>query len=127
MQAIDNKVLSRIQGLGRGAVVIPSRFSDLGSRQAIDVSLHRLARRGTIRRNCPRGSSTVKHKPQAKLRGGGGECPSRAEREIATLAAGVSGVEIGVRPPAVSADAGRLGNGRRGRLDEHFGWGLTAA
>ena len=50
MQSIDNKILSRIYGLGRGTVLIPSRFSDLGSRQAIDLALHRLARRGTIRR-----------------------------------------------------------------------------
>ena len=33
-----------------GAVFVPADFLDLGSRDAIDVALHRLARKGTIRR-----------------------------------------------------------------------------
>jgi Family of unknown function (DUF6088) len=49
-QSIDSQVLARIRGRGRGAVLVPGDFLDVGSRQAIDVILHRLARKGTIRR-----------------------------------------------------------------------------
>lgn len=49
-QSIDNKVLSRIHGRGRGSVHVPADFLDLGSRQAIGLALHRLAKKGTIRR-----------------------------------------------------------------------------
>jgi hypothetical protein len=49
-QSIDSRVLARIRAWGRGAVCVPSDFLDLGSREAIDVALHRLARKGTIRR-----------------------------------------------------------------------------
>lgn len=49
-QAIDDKVLNRIYGFGRGAVFTPARFLDLGSRSAIDKALSRLTQAGTIRR-----------------------------------------------------------------------------
>ena len=49
-QSIDSRLLSRIRGRGRGAVIVPGDFLDLGSRQAVDVTLHRLAKKGTIRR-----------------------------------------------------------------------------
>lgn len=49
-QSIDNKVLSRIYGRGRGSVYVPSDFLDLGSRQAVGLVLHREAKKGTIRR-----------------------------------------------------------------------------
>ena len=49
-QSIDSKVLARIHGLGHGSVFVSSDFLDLGSREAIDIALHRLARKGTIRR-----------------------------------------------------------------------------
>jgi hypothetical protein len=49
-QSIDSKILVRIQRLGRGSVFVPSDFVDLGSREAVDLALHRLARKGTIRR-----------------------------------------------------------------------------
>src|SRR4051794_25407411 len=49
-QTIDSKLLARIRGRGRGAVLVPGDFLDLGSRQAVDVTLHRLAKKGTIRR-----------------------------------------------------------------------------
>src|SRR3954451_3276254 len=48
-QSIDSKLLARIRGRGRGSVLVPGDFLDLGSRQAVDVTLHRLARKGTIR------------------------------------------------------------------------------
>jgi hypothetical protein len=50
VQSIDSRLLARIQGRGRGAVLVPGDFLDLGSRQAVDVTLHRLAKKGTIRR-----------------------------------------------------------------------------
>ena len=46
--------------MGMGAVFSPSTFLELGSRWAVDIALHRLARRGSIRRlarglyDCPR-------------------------------------------------------------------------
>lgn len=49
-QAIDSKILASIQGRGRGYVFVPTDFLGIGSREAVDVALHRLARQGTIRR-----------------------------------------------------------------------------
>lgn len=49
-RSIDAKILARIRRLGRGAVLVPGDFLDLGSRQAVDLTLHRLAKKGTIRR-----------------------------------------------------------------------------
>src|ERR1700677_2153466 len=49
-QAIDSRILATIHGRGRGSVFVPADFLTLGSREAIDVALHRLARKGTIRR-----------------------------------------------------------------------------
>src|SRR5271155_2818631 len=49
-QSIDYRLLATIHGRGRGSVFVPADFLDLGSREAIDIVLHRLARKGTIRR-----------------------------------------------------------------------------
>lgn len=49
-QSIDSMILASIRKRGRGAVFVPADFLDLGSREAVDVSLHRLARQETIRR-----------------------------------------------------------------------------
>lgn len=49
-QSTDSRMLARIRSLGRGAVFVSADFLDLGSREAIDIALHRLARKGTIRR-----------------------------------------------------------------------------
>ena len=49
-QSIDSKVLARIRGKGMGSVHVPVDFLDLGSREAIDLALHRLAKKGVIRR-----------------------------------------------------------------------------
>lgn len=49
-QSIDSRILAAIHGHGRGSVFVPADFLDLGSREAVDVALHRLARKGTIRR-----------------------------------------------------------------------------
>jgi len=50
MQSIDSKILSRIYGRRKGCVVTPGDFLDLGSRQAVDLALHRMAKKGTLRR-----------------------------------------------------------------------------
>lgn len=49
-QSIDSKILAAIHRRGRGCVFVPADFLDIGSREAVDVVLHRLTRKGTIRR-----------------------------------------------------------------------------
>lgn len=49
-ESIENKVISRVYGKGRGWSFSRIDFSDLGSADAIDQSLSRLARAGRIRR-----------------------------------------------------------------------------
>lgn len=49
-QSIDDKIINRIYGVGRGGVFTPNYFLDLGSRDAVDKSLSRLTSKGTIRR-----------------------------------------------------------------------------
>jgi hypothetical protein len=49
-QSADSRIHYAIRGKGRGSVFVPADFLDMGSREAVDVSLHRLARNGTIRR-----------------------------------------------------------------------------
>jgi len=49
-QALDSTVLATIHCRGRGAVFVPADFLPIGSREAVDLALHRLARKGTIRR-----------------------------------------------------------------------------
>lgn len=49
-QAIDSRIVAAIRSRGRGAVFVPADFLELGSREAVDVALHRLLRQGTIRR-----------------------------------------------------------------------------
>lgn len=48
-QTVQNKVLSRIYGKGRGWVFTPNHFLDLGTRKATDMALSRLRDAGTIR------------------------------------------------------------------------------
>jgi len=50
MQSIEDKIVSRIYGRGRGWAFSQKDFSQLGRREAIDVSLYRLKKKGTIRR-----------------------------------------------------------------------------
>jgi hypothetical protein len=50
MQSIDSSILNRIYGTGKGSVFTPGRFLDIGSRDAVDKALSRLAKKGTIRR-----------------------------------------------------------------------------
>src|ERR1700686_2951930 len=49
-KSVDSRILASIHSRGRGSVFVPSDFLDLGSREAVDLALHRLARKGTIRR-----------------------------------------------------------------------------
>src|SRR5690242_14245201 len=49
-QSIEKNILALIQDRGRGSVFVPGDFLDLGSREAVDLALHRLTRKGTIRR-----------------------------------------------------------------------------
>jgi hypothetical protein len=49
-QAIDSRIVAAIHRRGRGSVFVPTDFLDIGSREAVDVALHRLVRQGTIRR-----------------------------------------------------------------------------
>lgn len=50
MQSIDDKLISRIYGRGRGSLFTPNDFLDIGGRAALDKALSRLAAKGTIRR-----------------------------------------------------------------------------
>lgn len=49
-QSTDSRILASIHSHGRGHVFVPSDFLDIGSREAVAIALHRLARKGTIRR-----------------------------------------------------------------------------
>jgi hypothetical protein len=49
-QSIDTKITYRIRGKGRGSVHVPGDFLDLGSREAVDLVLHRLVNKGVLRR-----------------------------------------------------------------------------
>jgi hypothetical protein len=50
MESTENKVINRIYGKGRGWSFSRIDFSDLGSIEAIDQSLSRLAKKGQVRR-----------------------------------------------------------------------------
>lgn len=50
MSTIQNTILDRIRRQGRGKVFTPKDFLDLGSRDAADQSLSRLAKAGEIQR-----------------------------------------------------------------------------
>ena len=49
-KSTDYHIVKYINDLGHGAVFVPTDFLNLGSRQAVDIVLHRLVRKGTIRR-----------------------------------------------------------------------------
>jgi len=49
-KSIDYQVLESIRTRGHGAVFVPTDFLGLGSRQAIDIVLHRFVQKGLIRR-----------------------------------------------------------------------------
>jgi hypothetical protein len=49
-QSIDSKMLHRIRRRGPGSVHVPNDFLDIGSREAVDLALHRFVKKRTIRR-----------------------------------------------------------------------------
>jgi hypothetical protein len=49
-RSIELKTLGRVRGKGRGWVFSPHDFAGMGSRAAVDLALHRLLLKGTIRR-----------------------------------------------------------------------------
>lgn len=49
-EAIDAQILDVLRRWGRGSVFVPTDFLNIGSREAVDVALHRLVRQGSIRR-----------------------------------------------------------------------------
>ena len=49
-KSIDSRVHTAIRSRGRGSVFVPTDFLEIGSREAVDITLHRLARKGIIRR-----------------------------------------------------------------------------
>ena len=49
-RSIESLILAVIKRQGRGSVFVPSDFLSLGSREAVDVVLHRLVKKGTLRR-----------------------------------------------------------------------------
>jgi hypothetical protein len=65
-QLLEQKILSRIYGSGRGWAFSQSDFADLGPRSTIDSTLHRREREGVIRRvirgiyDYPRHSSALR-------------------------------------------------------------------
>ena len=50
MPSIDQNIVSRIEQRGRGTCFTPKAFLDLGSSEAVRITLHRLVKRGFIRR-----------------------------------------------------------------------------
>ena len=48
--SVETSLLRSIRSRGRGSVWVPSDFLRLGSREAVDIALHRLVKRGVIRR-----------------------------------------------------------------------------
>jgi predicted transcriptional regulator of viral defense system len=50
MQSIENNMFKKISGHGKGWAFSPKDVSPLASREAVDRALHRLEKKGTIRR-----------------------------------------------------------------------------
>lgn len=50
MESIAGNIHKRIVKHGKGCVFTPADFLDLGSRQAVDLAIHRLVKKGILRR-----------------------------------------------------------------------------
>jgi len=48
--SVDQRILAAVKRRGEGSVFVPTDFLALGSRRAVDVALHRLVKRGAVRR-----------------------------------------------------------------------------
>lgn len=77
-QSIDVRILAAIHGRGRGSVIVPADFLKIGSREAIDTALFRLARKGTIRRLARGVYDFPKHHPELGLLSPSAEAVARA-------------------------------------------------
>jgi len=49
-KSIESRVFAAIRSRGRGSVFVPADFLEIGSREAVDITIHRLVGKGTIRR-----------------------------------------------------------------------------
>jgi Family of unknown function (DUF6088) len=49
-KSVDSQILAAIKVKGYGTVFVPMDFLNLGSREAVDIVLHRLVQKGIIRR-----------------------------------------------------------------------------
>src|ERR1700722_3764709 len=83
-QTVEERIVSRIYGNGRGWGFSPADFADLGTRSAVDQTLNRREKEGLIRRvirgvyDYPRHSNFLKGKSQPRRRS---SCP-RAGAEV---------------------------------------------
>lgn len=50
MQTIEESIIKRVRGRGRGSAVTPTDFLDLGARAAVDQAMSRLARKNLLTR-----------------------------------------------------------------------------
>ena len=50
MPSVEQSIVGRMETRGRGACFTPKAFLDLGSPEAVRIALHRLLKRGLIRR-----------------------------------------------------------------------------
>ncbi|MFN0076326.1 MAG: DUF6088 family protein [Prosthecobacter sp.] len=50
MKSLENEILKRLRGRGRGTAACPADFLNLGSRAAVDQVLSRLVKKGTLER-----------------------------------------------------------------------------
>jgi hypothetical protein len=50
MQTLEDKVIAKIYGRGRGWAFTPKEFASLGDARSVGMALTRLTRKGTIRR-----------------------------------------------------------------------------
>ena len=65
--SVESRIAHRVGKRGRGAVFIPADFLDLASRQAVDLALHRLVKKGTFRRLARGLYDYPKHHPELGL------------------------------------------------------------
>jgi hypothetical protein len=100
MLAVQDQILARIRSAGRGKVFTSKDFLDLGSRDAIDQALSRLARAGEIQRL----GRALYHFPQLNERLGIAITPD--SDEIAEALARQTGSRIA---PSGAMAANRLG------------------
>ena len=111
--SIESRIARRVEKRGRGAVFIPTDFLDLGSRQAIDLALHRLVKKGTLRRFARALYEYPKNTPRSALsRAGRGGHRQSARREAQDPPPAFGGLRR-EHAAAVRADSGEGGVSHR--------------